>query len=95
MYLKKKFCERESRKSNEADLLMKIITEIMEARGLGLREMARKLEISHQRLAHLIEGETKMSEFVAILCKLRRLYGGSWNDFGRRLDDEFYEVQKK
>lgn len=55
----------------------------------GLRETARRLGISHQRLSGLLNNGKQAGEFAEILCKLRVLIDEEWSIYGKDLDKEY------
>lgn len=71
---------------------MQFIRTIQENRGLGLRELGRKIRQPHTKLLFWRDSKAeKMKEFLTFICRFRKLSGLSWSKYGNMLDGEFLD----
>jgi transcriptional regulator with XRE-family HTH domain len=56
--------------------------------------LAEDTKVSRQNISNWLEGSPKQRDFLAFICRLRKLTGLSWAKLGKMLDDEFLDKEK-
>lgn len=76
-------------------MLMKLVKKIFEDSGLSQYQFAKQLGVSIQIVQYWIGkvggNRPRSSIKLESLCKLRKMSGLSWEQFGKRIDQEFGE----
>ena len=71
-----------------------IIKKILDDHGWTTYRLAKELQTNVQSIDYIVKSGTKGVR-LATLCKLRKVSGLTWKQFGEELDREFLEIDSE